>query len=105
MITEPIVPRPVVALINASDDTVEMVQRMLDASGIHCLVNCKFADLRKGVVDFAGYLDKHDPHVVIFDISPPYDHNWHFVQLIRELRPLLNCTLVLTTTHKQHLDA
>jgi hypothetical protein len=52
---------PVVALFNASDDTVEMVQRMLDASGIHCLVNCRFADLRKGVVDFAGYLSEHDP--------------------------------------------
>ena len=27
------------------------------------------------------------------------------MQLIRELRPLLHCTLVLTTTHKEHLDA
>ena len=62
---------PVVALFNASDDTVDMVQQMLDASEIHCMVNCKFSDLRKGVVDFPAYLREHDPDVVIIDISPP----------------------------------
>src|SRR4029077_11281090 len=45
--------RQVVALFNASDDTVEMVQRMLDASGFECLVGCHFWDLKKGTVDFA----------------------------------------------------
>jgi len=104
MINSPPVPRPVVALINASDDTVEMVQRMLDASGIHCLVNCKFADLRKGVVNFAGYLDQHDPHVVIFDISPPYDQNWSFFRTLREDAAMEGRGLVLTTTNKSRLD-
>jgi hypothetical protein len=64
--------KPAVALINASDDTVEMVQRMLSATGIDCLTGCHFADLKKGNVDFAQFLGKHDPQVVIFDISPPY---------------------------------
>jgi len=95
---------PVVALFNASDDTVEMVQRMLDASGIHCLVNCRFADLRKGVVDFAGYLREHDPHVVIFDISPPYEQNWAFFRTFRDDTAMRGRSLVLTTTNKQRLD-
>jgi DNA-binding response OmpR family regulator len=100
----PEAPPPVVALFNASDDTVEMVQRMLDASGVHCLVNCRFADLRKGVVDFAGYLRKHEPGVVIFDISPPYEQNWAFFRTLRDDAAMRGRGLVLTTTNKDRLD-
>ncbi len=95
---------PVVALFNASDDTVEMVQRMLAASGVHCLVNCRFADLRKGVVDFAAYLRTHEPHVVIFDISPPYEQNWAFFRGFRDDAAMDGRGLVLTTTNKDRLD-
>jgi hypothetical protein len=24
----------------------------------------------------------HDPKVIIWDVPPPYDHNWAFLQLI-----------------------
>lgn len=95
---------PVVALFNASDDTVEMVQRMLDASGVHCLVNCRFADLRKRVVDFGGYLRLHNPDVVIFDISPPYEQNWAFFRTLRDDGEMRGRGLVLTTTNKDRLD-
>jgi hypothetical protein len=40
--------KQVVALFNASHDTVEMVQRMLEVSGFGCLVGCHFADLKPG---------------------------------------------------------
>lgn len=96
--------RQVVALFNASDDTVSMVQRMLDASGFHCLVGCHFADLRKGLVDFDSYLVRHQPDVVIIDISPPYDENWRFFRTLRDSPAMAGRGLVLTTTNKQRLD-
>src|SRR5688500_8091483 len=70
--------KQVVALFNSSDDTIEMVQRMLDASGFKCLVGCHFADLKTGRIDFARYLAQYEPEVVIFDVSPPYEENWNF---------------------------
>jgi DNA-binding response OmpR family regulator len=94
----------VVALFNSSDDTVEMVQRMLDASGFNCLVGCRFADLKSGFVDFARYLDRHEPDVVIFDISPPYTENWHFFKGLRDGKAMAGRGLVLTTTNKERLD-
>ena len=96
--------RPVVALFNASDDTVEMVERMVTAAGVHCLTNCRFADLRKGVVDFARYLSEHDPHAVIIDISPPYEQNWAFFRKLRDDPAMRGRGLVLTTTNKDRLD-
>ena len=95
---------PVVALFNASDDTVEMVERMLDATGVHCLVNCRFADLRKGAIDFAGYLRAHEPDGVIIDISPPYEQNWAFFRTLRDDPAMRGRGLVLTTTNKDRLD-
>src|ERR1700674_3478953 len=92
--------KPVVALFDASDDTVEMVQRMLGASGFTCVVGCQFLDLKKGRVDFARYLDQHEPEVVIFDISPPYSENWHFFKALRDGKAMEGRGLVLTTPSK-----
>ena len=96
--------RQVVALFNASDDTMEMVRRMLDASGFDCLVGCHFSDLKKGVTDFARFVGTHQPEVLIFDISPPYRENWAFFKRLREDRAMDGRGLVLTTTNKARLD-
>jgi DNA-binding response OmpR family regulator len=96
--------RQVVALFNASDDTVEMVRRMLGVSGFNCLVGCHFSDLRNGVIDFARYMADRRPDVVIFDISPPYKENWDFFKTLRDSQAMEGLGLVLTTTNKNRLD-
>jgi DNA-binding response OmpR family regulator len=94
----------VVALFNASDDTVEMVRTMLDASGHHCLIGCHLSDLKKGRIDFERYLTQHKPSIVIFDISPPYQENWEFFKTLRESPAMNDRGVVLTTTNKDRLD-
>jgi DNA-binding response OmpR family regulator len=95
----------VVALFNASDDTIDMVQKLLTASGSNqTLISCHFADLKKGIVDFGRYMDKHNPEVVIFDLSPPYDENWHFFKTMRDAKTMKGRGVVLTTTNKNRLD-
>jgi DNA-binding response OmpR family regulator len=94
----------VVALFNASDDTVEMVQHMLRASNVPCIIGCHFSDLKKGRIDFARYVRDHDPRVVIFDISPPYEENWQFFKTLRDDEAMQGRGLVLTTTNKRRLD-
>jgi DNA-binding response OmpR family regulator len=102
---QPPVPiKPVVALFNASDDTVEMVRRMLDASDFSCLIGCHLADLKKGRIDFAKYLAEHAPQVVIVDVSPPYAENWAFLTTLRHDKAMAGRGLVVTTTNKLRLD-
>jgi len=102
--TESIPARQVVALFNSSDDTVDMVQRMLSASDFECLVGCRFADLKKGLVDFSEYVAKTNPEVVIFDITPPYVENWAFYNTLCRSQAMAGRGLVLTTTNKDRLD-
>jgi DNA-binding response OmpR family regulator len=95
----------IVALFNASDDTVDMIQKLLtDAGEAQTLVWCHFADLKRGIVDFAAYVKKHNPEVVIFDISPPYDENWQFFKKMRDSPVMKGRGNVLTTTNKSRLD-
>jgi hypothetical protein len=95
----------VVALFNASDDTIDMVQGLLAASGgEQTLIWCHFADLKKGIVDFGKYMDRHNPEVVIFDLSPPYDENWIFFKTMRDADIMKGRGVVLTTTNKNRLD-
>src|SRR6202521_534985 len=95
----------IVALFNASDDTIDMVQTLLTKSGSQqTLIWCHFADLKTGVVDFGKYMDKHNPEVVIFDLSPPYDENWKFFKTMRDAATMKGRGVVLTTTNKNRLD-
>jgi hypothetical protein len=95
----------IVALFNASDDTIDMVQDILNkGDSAQTLVWCHFADLKKGIVDVAKWLSKHNPEVVIFDISPPYDENWKYFKTMRDSHEMRGRGLVLTTTNKSRLD-
>jgi DNA-binding response OmpR family regulator len=95
----------IVALFNASDDTIDMVQKLLTDSGRNqTLIWCHFADLKKGIVNFDKYMDKHNPEVVIFDLSPPYDENWQFFKTMRDANVMKGRGVVLTTTNKDRLD-
>jgi DNA-binding response OmpR family regulator len=95
----------VIALFNASDDTIDMIQNLLTESGSdQTLIWCHFADLKKGNVDFGKYMDQHNPEVVIFDLSPPYDENWHFFKTMRDAKTMKGRGMVLTTTNKNRLD-
>src|SRR3984893_3635828 len=95
----------VVALFNASDDTIDMVQTILNkGDSAQTLVWVHFADLKKGIVDVAKWLSKHNPEVVIFDISPPYDENWKYYKTMRDSDAMRGRGSVLTTTNKNRLD-
>jgi hypothetical protein len=95
----------IVALFNASDDTIDMIQIILkEGVRAQTLVWCHFADLKRGIVDFKKYLEQHNPEVVIFDISPPYHANWKFFKTMRDSDVMRGRGSVLTTTNKNRLD-
>jgi hypothetical protein len=94
-----------VALFNASDDTIDMIEQLLREAAVgQTLIWCHFADLKKGIVNFDAYLARHNPEVVIFDLSPPYDANWTFFKTMRDSVTMQQRGCVLTTTNKDRLD-
>ena len=59
--------------------------------------------IRDGTVDLEAFLRTHHPRVIVYDIAPPYERNWQFLQHLR--RTVLNgYQFVLTTTNPSRVE-
>ena len=94
---------PVVAILNANDDTVEMLRMMIESEGM-VAVSAHVSDLRRGQVDFGGFLKEHDPKVIIYDVPPPYDRSWLFFEHLRTLPASRDRKFVVTSTNPARLQ-
>jgi DNA-binding response OmpR family regulator len=92
-----------VAVINSSSDTVEMLRTLLEREGWET-TEAHVDDIKRGRTDFLKYLETHDPQVLIWDVPPPYDLNWVFLQLVRSSRAMQGRVVIVTTTNKQALE-
>ena len=45
----------------------------------------------------------HNPRVIVYDIAPPYDRNWAFLQMLRTT-VLKGRRLVITTPNKGQVE-
>lgn len=95
--------RPIIAVFNSSDDTVEMLRTALEAEGLHTVPG-HIGELKKGELDFVSFIEHHRPAVIVYDVSLPYETNWNFLKLVRSSQPAQQCCFVLTTTNKPALD-
>jgi CheY-like chemotaxis protein len=93
-----------VAVLNSSDDTVEMLRSCLQHHGFSSVVTGHVDDFKYGEADFPQFLEQHDPKALIYDISIPYDKNWTFLRLLLDTDAMRGRKIVLTTTNKKRLE-
>ena len=92
----------VVAILDTSPDTVEMLRHVVQQAGF--TVVCAYIhDIREARVDLEAFLRAHQPAVVVYDISVPYEENWRFFQHIRSRESCGKCQFVLTTTNAREV--
>ena len=96
--------RPVIAVFNSSNDTVELLRTALEQEGFQTVVG-HIPDLKKGELDLVGFIEHHAPRVIVYDISPPYEPNWTFLRLVRNSKAASGRHFVITTTNKPALDS
>ena len=56
-------------------------------------------EIKTGSVDVEAFLRDHDPRVVVYDLVPPYDNNWRFLDHLRTSTGLRKRHFVLTTVN------
>jgi CheY-like chemotaxis protein len=93
---------PCVAVFNSSDDIVEMLRMLLEQAGL-VVVTGHISDIKSGQLDLLALVQQHDPVVIVYDVEPPYDRNWQFLQHLRQRPPLEGRQFVVTTTHVGHV--
>src|SRR5262245_21286455 len=97
-------PTAVIAVFNSSSDTVDLLRTALEQEGFHTVAG-HIPEVKQGSVDFISFIEHHDPGVIIYDISLPYEANWNFLRLVRSSGAVAGKTFVLTTTNKPALEA
>jgi CheY-like chemotaxis protein len=94
---------PVVGIANTNEDIIELLRVVLERDGLATAV-IHLVDIKNGRADFNDFLGKHDPAAIVFDIPPPYDDNWTVVSTLRTLPQMERRGVVITTTHRAHLE-
>jgi DNA-binding response OmpR family regulator len=92
-----------IAIFNSSEDTVEALRLAFEHQG-HETVSAHIDQIKRGQVDFLDFIKTHDPKAVVYDVSPPYDHNFTFLKLLRDTQVMQGRPIILTTTHKVNLE-
>ena len=93
----------VVAVINSSPDTVELLRHVLQRAGFVVVSGYTF-DVRDGRLDLSAFVRQHQPKVVVYDVAPPYDENWRLFQHMRSLEAVQDMRFVITSTNPKHLE-
>ena len=94
---------PTVAVFNASQDTIDMLTVFFEQCGYRAVGEPWPAREPLGIETVRAFVVKHQPDVIVFDISFPYDHNWHRCQEFHDVPDLRKIPVVLTTTNERAL--
>jgi DNA-binding NtrC family response regulator len=87
-----------VAIFNANDDLVELLRAAIEQSGF-VAVSGHIDDARRGSLLLSAFVQEHDPKVIVYDIAPPYDRHWAFLEHVRAQPFMEGRQFVLTTTN------
>ena len=87
-----------VAVLNASDDVVELLRILFEQHG-YVVISAHIDDIKRGAVDLQQFVESHQPDAVLYDVAPPYDRQWAFMNHMRALPLLADVPFVLTSTN------
>ena len=94
----------VVAVIDTSEEVLEILQEVLEDEG-HTVATVDVAAFTSNTCDLSAFFQSHRPQAVVYDLTMPYVRNWTFFR-DHVLAPgyMPESCFVLTTTNKAILD-
>ena len=92
----------VVAILNTSDDVVELLRVVFEQAGL-IAVSAHLDAVKRGAVDLEQFVRTHAPDAIVYDVAPPYDRQWAFLQHLRSLPMSAGIPFVLTSTNAARL--
>ncbi len=88
----------VVAILNSNDDILEMLRIALEQAGF-VVVSGHIDKIRRDDQRLSAFIDDHDPAVIVYDLVPPYDRSWRFLEHVRASPSLRGRRFVVTSTN------
>lgn len=94
--------RPRVAIVNTSDDLVQILKEILEEEG-YKVATATVRVFRMNQERIAGFIEAHDPQVLVWDIAIPYEENWRYFQGIKASPCMQGRRFVLMSTNEQRV--
>lgn len=88
----------VVAIVNTNPELVCILRMSLEKAGFVTIV-IHIEDLRTGEANIRPLLEEHNPQVVVFDLAPPYNAHWRFLDHLRASTNFKGRRFVLTSVN------
>src|SRR5687768_14420006 len=92
----------VVAVVNTNPDLVRILRGALERVGFIVTI-IHIEDIKLAAVDVEAFLRDNNPRVIVYDVAPPYDQNWMFLQHLRTATGFKGRHFVLTTVNSARL--
>jgi DNA-binding NtrC family response regulator len=89
-------------VLNASEDVAMLLREALQEEGF-TVVTARVPDIKAGRANLIAFLERYNPRVIVYDISPPYAENWTFFQLVHDTAAAHGRAFVVTTTNQRAL--
>jgi CheY-like chemotaxis protein len=94
---------PLVAVVNNDPDLINMLATWFETHGIRAVCG-SLRDFRRGHQDVAAFLTRHNPTIVLYDISMPFGPNWDFLEALRIIPETSGVPILVTTSNKAALE-
>ena len=94
---------PLVAILNNDPNLINMLATWFETHGMR-VVCASLMDFRRGHEDVAAFLVRHNPTVLLLDISP-YGPNWDYLEALRTIPETSGVPFIVTTGNKAALES
>jgi hypothetical protein len=93
----------VVAVVNTNPDLIRIMRITLEKAGF-VVFEFHIEDIKLGAADVDSLLKQHDPKVIVYDLAPPYDMNWRFLDHLPTATGYKGRQFVLTSVNVRHAE-
>ena len=92
----------VVAIINTNPDLVRLLRMNIERAGF-VVIELHIEEIKLGLSNVEQVFREHDPRVIVYDVAPPYDVNWRFLEHLRASPVFEGRRFVLTSVNAARL--
>jgi DNA-binding response OmpR family regulator len=89
-----------VAIVNTNPDVVRRLRVALESAGF-VVFELYVEEIKLGEANIQSFLREHDPSVIVYDLAPPFDLNWRFLDHLRTTTDFAGRRFVLTSVNER----
>src|SRR5690242_19830440 len=90
----------VIEIVNTNPDLVRRLRVALEIAGF-VVFELYVEHIKLGAANVQSFLQEHNPSVIVFDVAPPFDLTWRFLDHLRMTTDFSGRQFVLVSVNEK----